>query len=246
MKLEEKQLRKIRHFGVNLYGLLRAKYIHADRERVTFLIEEPLPDCKMVMLSATVCRELYQKVYPNRAIDFHECPKAEYRGHISQYTDSSYSRYAFQNDYDKIRLLKELCRDTTVITFKDIEKRVHHTLSFRQCGGHQCTERKRSVCCGPAQSGRGGVWSVCDACRGKSGKSAYVPAENHLSEQVIFSQHLQGRNAPDGADLAAVLPTGTGSGTCKTAAGELPGICLCRIPGGTGEIYRPLVCPKTE
>ena len=86
--------------------------------------------------------------------------------------------------------------------------------------------------------------SVCDACRGKSGKSAYVPAENHLSEQVIFSQHLQGRNAPDGADLAAVLPTGTGSGTCKTAAGELPGICLCRIPGGTGEIYRPLVCPK--
>ena len=109
-------------FGVNLYGLLRAKYIHADRERVTFLIEEPLPDCKMVMLSATVCWELYQKVYPNRAIDFHECPKAEYKGHIFQYTDSSYSRYAFQNDYDKIRLLKELCRDTTVITFKDIEK----------------------------------------------------------------------------------------------------------------------------
>lgn len=76
----------------------------------------------MVMLSATVCRELYQKVYPNRAIDFHECPKAEYRGQVVQYTDSSYSRYAFQNDYDKIRLLKELCRDTTVITFKDIEK----------------------------------------------------------------------------------------------------------------------------
>ena len=122
VELEEKQLRKIRHFGVNLYGLLRAKYIHADRERVTFLIEESLPDCKMVMLSATVCRELYQKVYPNRAIDFHECPKAEYKGHIFQYTDSSYSRYAFQNDYDKIRLLKELCRDTTVITFKDIEK----------------------------------------------------------------------------------------------------------------------------
>lgn len=122
VELDAKQLRKIRHFGVNLYGLLRAKYIHADRERVTFLIEEPLPDCKMVMLSATVCWELYQKVYPNRAIDFHECPKAEYKGHIFQYTDSSYSRYAFQNDYDKIRLLKELCRDTTVITFKDIEK----------------------------------------------------------------------------------------------------------------------------
>ncbi|MFQ9435119.1 MAG: hypothetical protein ACLR1R_01440 [Ruminococcus callidus] len=64
VELEEKQLRKIRHFGVNLYGLLRAKYIHADRERVTFLIEEPLPDCKMVMLSATVCRELYQRFTP--------------------------------------------------------------------------------------------------------------------------------------------------------------------------------------
>ena len=84
VELDAKQLRKIRHFGVNLYGLLRAKYIHADRERVTFLIEEPLPDCKMVMLSATVCWELYQKVYPNRAIDFHECPKAEYKGHIFQ------------------------------------------------------------------------------------------------------------------------------------------------------------------
>ena len=68
--------------------------------------------------------------------------------------------------------------------------------------------------------------------------------ENHLSEQVVFPQHLQGRNAADGADLAAVLPAGTGGGTCKTAAGGLPGVCLCRIPGGTGEIYRPLVCPK--
>lgn len=122
VKLNEKQLRKIRHFGVNLCSLLRAKYIYVEREKVTFLIEEPLPDCKLVMLSATVCEALYQKVYPDRAIDFHECPKAEYRGQVFQYTDSSYSRYAFQNDYDKIRLLKELCRDTTVITFKDIEK----------------------------------------------------------------------------------------------------------------------------
>ena len=55
-------------------------------------------------------------------IDFHECPKAEYKGQIFQYTDSSYSRYSFQNDSDKIHLLKNLCKDTVVITFKDIEK----------------------------------------------------------------------------------------------------------------------------
>jgi len=105
-----------------LNGICLKRGYHQMDEFAVELEEKQLPDCKMVMLSATVCRELYQKVYPNRAIDFHECPKAEYRGQVVQYTDSSYSRYAFQNDYDKIRLLKELCRDTTVITFKDIEK----------------------------------------------------------------------------------------------------------------------------
>lgn len=122
VNLDEKQLPKIRYFGVNLYGLLRAKYIYVDREKISFLIEESLPDCKLMMLSATVCKELYQKVYLNRVIDFHECPKAEYKGQIFQYTDSSYSRYSFQNDSDKIHLLKNLCKDTVVITFKDIEK----------------------------------------------------------------------------------------------------------------------------
>ena len=82
VNLDEKQLPKIRYFGVNLYGLLRAKYIYVDREKISFLIEESLPDCKLMMLSATVCKELYQKVYLNRVIDFHECPKAEYKGQI--------------------------------------------------------------------------------------------------------------------------------------------------------------------
>ena len=82
---------------------------------------------------------------------------------------------------------------------------------------------------------QGQVWQKCICTRRES-----------RPEQVIFSQHLQGRNAPDGADLAAVLPAGTGGGTCETAAGGLPGICLCRIPGGTGKIYRSLVCPKKQ
>lgn len=122
VELEEKQLRKIRHFGVNLYGLLRAKYIHADRERVIFLIEEPLPDCKMVMLSATVCRELYKRFTPTGQLTFTNARRRNTKGIFSSTPIPGYSRYAFQNDYDKIRLLKELCRDTTVITFKDIEK----------------------------------------------------------------------------------------------------------------------------
>lgn len=121
---DEKQFEKLKGRDANVYGLLNAKYINVKDGKVTFLIEEKLPDCKLIILSATVCCELYRKIYTDRIIDCHECPKAKYKGKIIQYTDSSYSRYALKNDSFKVRLLKDLCRDTEVITY---------SLSLRKC-----------------------------------------------------------------------------------------------------------------
>lgn len=132
---DENQLEKLKGGNANVYGLLKSQYIHITKGKITFLIEEKLPDCKLIILSATISHELYSMIYPNRAIDYYECPRAEYRGKVVQYTDSSYSRYALNEDYNKKKLLKELCKHNEVITFKSIEQEFHTRYHFGNVEG---------------------------------------------------------------------------------------------------------------
>ncbi len=118
---DENQLEKLNGTDANIYGLLKSNYINIKNGKITFLIEEKLPDCKLIILSATISHEIYRKVYSDRIIEYYECPKAAYRGRIIQYTDSSYSRYGLKDNYDLKRSLADLCRDCVVITFSCIE-----------------------------------------------------------------------------------------------------------------------------
>lgn len=119
---DENQLEKLNGTDANIYGMLKSNYINVNNGKITFLIEEKLPDCKLIILSATISHEIYRKVYSDRIIEYYECPKAEYRGKIIQYTDSSYSRYGLKDNCSLKRSLADLCRDCAVITFSCIEK----------------------------------------------------------------------------------------------------------------------------
>lgn len=132
---DENQLEKLNGTDANIYGLLKSQYIHIAKGKITFLIEEKLPDCKLLILSATISHELYKMIYPNRTIDYYECPRAKYIGEVLQYTDSSYSRYALNEDYNKKKLLTELCQNNEVITFKFIEKEFHTRYHFGNVEG---------------------------------------------------------------------------------------------------------------
>lgn len=132
---DENQLEKLKGGNANVYGLLKSQYIHIAKGKITFLIEEKLPDCKLLILSATISHELYKMIYPNRTIDYYKCPRAKYIGKVLQYTDSSYSRYALNEDYHKKKLLIELCRNNEVITFKFIEKEFHTRYHFGNVEG---------------------------------------------------------------------------------------------------------------
>lgn len=132
---DEKHFQKLMGKNANVYGLLKSQYIHIAKGKITFLIEEKLPDCKLIILSATISHELYKMIYSNRSIEYYDCPKAAYKGRIIQYTDSSYSRYALNEDYNKKKILLELCRYNEVITFKSIEKEFHTRYHFGNIEG---------------------------------------------------------------------------------------------------------------
>lgn len=132
---DENQLEKLNGTDANIYGLLKSNYINIKNGKITFLIEEKLPDCKLIILSATISHEIYRKICSDRIIEYYECPKAEYRGKVVQYTDSSYSRYALNENTDKKKLLIELCKNNEVITFKSIEQEFHTRYHFGNVEG---------------------------------------------------------------------------------------------------------------
>lgn len=84
---DENQFEKLKGGNANVYGLLKSQYINIAKGKITFLIEEKLPNCKLIILSATISNELYKMIYHNRMIDYYECPRAKYRGKVVQYTD---------------------------------------------------------------------------------------------------------------------------------------------------------------
>ncbi len=118
---DENQLEKLKGADANIYGLLKSNYINIKKGKITFLIEEKLPDCKLIILSATISHEIYRKVYSDRIIEYYECPKAAYKGKIIQFTDSSYSRYGLKDNRELKKSLADFCRDSVVITFSCIE-----------------------------------------------------------------------------------------------------------------------------
>lgn len=119
------KMQEIQDFDSNIIGLLRSEYAYITNTEIHFIEEKKMPDCKVILLSATVDPELYRMLYPNRSIDYYECKKARYQGKIMQYTDSSYSRHALTNNEALLDKVKRMTVGSSVITFQEIEEEFH-------------------------------------------------------------------------------------------------------------------------
>lgn len=132
---DEQQVKQLERMDANIYGPLRSAFVYVTSEKIFFLTEEQLPPGKLIVLSATIDPALYRLYYPGRRVDAFECRQAKYKGHIIQYTDSSYSRYAFQHYPDLLAKVKRFAADDTVITFQEIEKEFHTKYHFGNVEG---------------------------------------------------------------------------------------------------------------
>ena len=75
-------------------------------------IKNTLPNCKIIVLSATVNEKLYKGLFPHRNIVFHEIGEVEYQGKVYQ---------NYQNSFSKSSLKLE---DTTILdTFNELQEK---------------------------------------------------------------------------------------------------------------------------
>lgn len=132
---DEKTLRKISGLKSDICNLLSAEYAYITPNMIHYLSDNPLPQGKLIILSATVSLELYQMFYPERNFDFYECRKAKYIGKIIQHTDCSYSGYVLEKNPERMSSLFKSTIDDVVITFKDIEKEFNTKYHFGNVEG---------------------------------------------------------------------------------------------------------------
>lgn len=119
---DENTLRKLNGISSDICGLLSAEYVYITANMVHYLSDSPLPQGKLIILSATADPELYQMFYPDRHFEYYECRKARYKGKIVQHTDCSYSGYILEKNPERIRNLFQATMGNVVITFKSIER----------------------------------------------------------------------------------------------------------------------------
>lgn len=114
----------------NVLELLSATEIIADKDKAYYLKIRNFPYKEIVIMSATVCPELYKKLMPNREIEVYHCKEANYTGRIIQYTDKTYSRICLGREEGLIEKLKKSVGEYEVITFYDIERQFETKYHF--------------------------------------------------------------------------------------------------------------------
>jgi len=139
---------KLLGYGTKIIDLLKSQFIYVDKDGVQFIVEDKLPDCKLIILSATASDELYRKFYPEREIECVKCSKVKYKGQVFQYTDSTYSRDKIENDKDMIQRIKNSHPDCEFITFKKYEREFGTEYHFGNTEGLNCLKGKDIVVVG--------------------------------------------------------------------------------------------------
>ncbi|MEN1761743.1 hypothetical protein AAIG11_14750 [Anoxynatronum sibiricum] len=122
----------------NALDFLRSEAAFLDKERLQYAFVQKLPDTKIVLLSATANKELYQKLFC-RDIHVYETKEAAYQGRLLQYHDASYSRSYLAEHLDQvIENVRVLCPGNPVITFKIYEQAFcpEQELHFGNLEGH--------------------------------------------------------------------------------------------------------------
>ncbi|MBR4320281.1 MAG: DEAD/DEAH box helicase family protein, partial [Oscillospiraceae bacterium] len=128
-------MRKISGLQSNICDFLNSEYVYITSKMIHYLTDNPLPQSKLIILSATASPKLYQEFYPNRQIDFYECRKAQYKGRIIQHTDCSYSGYVLEKNPNRISSLYSSAKCDEIITFKNIEQEFNTKYHFGNVEG---------------------------------------------------------------------------------------------------------------
>ena len=97
-------------------------YIDVQGEQIHYFKARKLPDVKMIVVSATISKNLYKDYCKGRFIDYKEIPLVKYKGKLKQYTAYSMSRDCIRRlDYPQIlRAIRNIMpeKETAIITFK--------------------------------------------------------------------------------------------------------------------------------
>lgn len=143
MKMENNETRKLKPIALNNHAkmglykkggvfhnalplLLESTSIAMDKQerQVMFFNRLNLPNRKMIIVSASANKKLYQGYFPDRRIIFHTIHKAEYQGKVIQYSAHTMSRKCIEQIgadtvFDKI---EKITGKIPVISFKMTNK----------------------------------------------------------------------------------------------------------------------------
>ena len=128
-ELYESQIKKFHESGVNLSsGILNfvqstTCYIDVVNENIHYFTKQELPNVGMMIVSATMCKELYENYAPSRVVTYDEVALVKLKGQIFQYTKETMSRsmiddYGYEKMYPQI--LKHIKKESGIntLTFK--------------------------------------------------------------------------------------------------------------------------------
>ena len=132
----------------NVFEFFNSEYFYYDPDRIGggrlyYVRKKHFPkNKKIIIMSATISPEIYQKLYPETKFDVLDISNVKQQGRIIQYTDHSYSRSSLKT---KGRKLGEDLKDKKVITFmkfKDMFDNAVTDIHFGNCSGYDILNGK--------------------------------------------------------------------------------------------------------
>ena len=102
----------------DLSALMKAKKFYSDGESVMFYKTPKLKKHKYIVLSATANQFIYEKYFGIDRVHFYTCRQAEYKGHLYQYYNHSYSRNYISKNAETYADIQEITGNIPTITFK--------------------------------------------------------------------------------------------------------------------------------
>lgn len=125
--LSEKEIESIsddENISIDVEKFLNANATMADKNYVHYAWIKYLPAQKIILLSATVNKEVYERFFENKnhKIKYYEIREVKYKGNVIQNCNKSYSRIWMSNneeEIEKIRSNHENCSEITFKAYKD-------------------------------------------------------------------------------------------------------------------------------
>ncbi len=120
------------NYNCNIFQFLESEIIYffnpdnnensniTDKTVVKTIRKNKLPNNNIMILSATIEKDFYDNLYPDRNISMIELEKAKYKGKVYQYGNLSFSKDCIENHGDIIEAILYDNMQCKLITFRDI------------------------------------------------------------------------------------------------------------------------------